>query len=84
MVFVLSSGRRFAAASAILIALSGCANPPAADAQDTVPRASDTAAPTFEIDAHIAEAAQHFRIPERWIRAVMQAESAGDPRAVSS
>ncbi len=33
---------------------------------------------------HIAEAAQRFRIPERWIRAVMQVESAGRVRAVSS
>lgn len=33
--------------------------------------------------AAIAEASARFAIPERWIRAVMQAESAGDPRAVS-
>ena len=33
---------------------------------------------------HIAEASQRFRIPERWIRAVMQVESAGRVRAVSS
>jgi hypothetical protein len=31
----------------------------------------------------ITEAAQRFDIPEGWIRAVMQAESAGDARAVS-
>ncbi|WP_227270988.1 lytic transglycosylase domain-containing protein [Roseobacter weihaiensis] len=84
MAFLLPYGRRLIAASAILIALSGCANPPAADAQDTVPRFTDTTAPTSEIDAYIAEAAQRFRIPERWIRAVMQAESAGNARAVSS
>lgn len=35
------------------------------------------------IAAHIAEAAQRFGIPERWIVAVMGAESAGDTRAVS-
>lgn len=34
--------------------------------------------------AHIAEASHRFRIPERWIRAVMQVESAGRVRAVSS
>lgn len=34
--------------------------------------------------AHVAEAAQRFRIPERWIRAVMHVESAGRVRAVSS
>ena len=35
------------------------------------------------LDAIIAEASQRFGVPERWIRAVMQAESAGDPSAVS-
>ncbi|GBQ42639.1 lytic transglycosylase domain-containing protein [Komagataeibacter europaeus] len=34
--------------------------------------------------AQIAEAAQRFDIPATWIRAVMGAESAGDPGAVSS
>ncbi|HEY0123223.1 MAG TPA: DUF736 family protein [Rhizobium sp.] len=33
---------------------------------------------------HIAEAASRFAIPERWIRAVMAVESAGDVRALSS
>lgn len=31
----------------------------------------------------VSEAAQRFGIPASWIRAVMRAESAGDPRAVS-
>ncbi|MFN4925764.1 lytic transglycosylase domain-containing protein [Bradyrhizobium sp.] len=34
--------------------------------------------------AHIADAATRFRLPAVWIRAVMRAESAGDPRAISS
>lgn len=34
--------------------------------------------------AHIAEASKRFGIPERWIRAVLRAESAGDVRAISS
>ena len=34
--------------------------------------------------AHIAEASRRFGIPERWIRAVMRAESAVDVRAISS
>ncbi|WP_437437288.1 lytic transglycosylase domain-containing protein [Shinella daejeonensis] len=34
--------------------------------------------------AHITEAAQRYGIPERWIRAVLRAESAGDVRAISS
>jgi hypothetical protein len=33
---------------------------------------------------HIAEASQRFGIPERWIRAVLHAESAGEVRAISS
>lgn len=33
--------------------------------------------------AHIDEAAQRFELPASWIRAVLQAESGGDPRAVS-
>ncbi len=32
---------------------------------------------------HIAEASQRFGVPAAWIRAVMRAESAGDPRAIS-
>nr|WP_300057474.1 lytic transglycosylase domain-containing protein [uncultured Roseobacter sp.] len=84
MVFLLLSGHRLAAASAILLALFGCANPPAADAQDAVSRSAETVAPTSDTDAYITEASQRFRIPEHWIRAVMQAESAGNARAVSS
>ncbi|MGW9466297.1 lytic transglycosylase domain-containing protein [Brucella cytisi] len=33
--------------------------------------------------SHIAEAAKRFAIPERWIRAVIQAESDHDPHAIS-
>jgi len=47
-------------------------------------------APTIQIDpmrdphtTAIAEASARFAIPAHWIRAVMQVESAGDPRAVS-
>lgn len=32
---------------------------------------------------HIAEASQRFRVPERWIRAIIYLESARDPRAIS-
>ena len=35
------------------------------------------------IDAAVAEAARRFDLPEAWIRAVMRAESALDPHAVS-
>lgn len=50
------------------------------NAQNAPPvmKASDTA-----YAAHIDEAAQRFELPASWIRAVLQAESGGDPRAVS-
>lgn len=50
-------------------------------AQEMTP-ATQTATDPYA--AHIAEAAVRFAIPEHWIRAVMRAESAGNPRAVSS
>ena len=77
-------GRSLIAASATVLALSGCANAPAADAQDAVARSAESTAVATDIDAYIAEASQRFRIPERWIRAVMRAESANNPRAVSN
>lgn len=42
------------------------------------------ASPADPFASFIAEAAQRFGIPERWIRAVMRVESAGDVRAISS
>ena len=48
--------------------------------------AQDRSVRAFEpqpIDMHIAEAARRFGIPQPWIRAVMEVESAGNPRAVS-
>lgn len=83
MVILPLLGRRLIAASATVLTLSGCANAPAADAQDTLPLRSETAEQGTEIDTFIAEASQRYRIPERWITAVMQAESAGNHRAVS-
>jgi soluble lytic murein transglycosylase-like protein len=41
------------------------------------------AEPLDQFQAHIKEAAHRFSIPESWIRAVIMAESNGDPRAVS-
>ena len=43
----------------------------------------DRAAPAVFYAAYTAEAAQRFRIPGAWIDAVLRAESAGNPRAVS-
>ncbi|QPC86412.1 transglycosylase SLT domain-containing protein [Mesorhizobium sp. NBSH29] len=59
---------------------SGVALPTITAAQGTP--AERSAQPSYA--AHVAEASQRFRIPERWILAVMQVESAGRTRAVSS
>ena len=48
--------------------------------------AQDHTVPAFEpdtFDVYIAEAARRFGIPQHWILAVMEVESAGNPRAVS-
>ncbi|WP_257893189.1 lytic transglycosylase domain-containing protein [Gymnodinialimonas phycosphaerae] len=49
-------------------------------AQDRMPEAAEQQS----FDAHIAEAAQRFGVPAAWISAVIEVESAGNPRAVSS
>ena len=66
--------------SALMI---GC--PIAAAAETVSPRVTDVTAAFHpqSLDAIIADASERFAVPVRWIRAVMQAESAGDPSAVS-
>ena len=61
-------------------------SPSAAVSQQTADVSADAQATIYgtSIGAYIAEAAQRFAIPEHWIRAVMRAESANDPLAVSS
>lgn len=51
--------------------LYGCATQPAA------PPPAAVMAPSYDIDAHIAEASARFDIPEIWIREVMMVESSG-------
>ncbi len=46
-------------------------------------RSSSVASSPDPWAVHIAEAAKRFAIPERWIRAVMVAESVNDPAALS-
>ena len=53
--------------------------PSAVIAQHSTAPASEQQA----IDTYIAEAARRFGIPQPWIRAVIEVESAGNPRAVS-
>jgi len=79
-----SGGTGSACRRAILAAVGAvafCAGPTGATAQST-PVARPAAVDPYA--AHITEAAQRFGIPERWIRAVLRAESAGDVRAISA
>jgi hypothetical protein len=64
----------------ILAGAFACTSPVESLAQ---PDPLQRAAPSDPYGAHITEATRRFGIPERWIRAVMGAESAGDPRAIS-
>lgn len=78
-------GRHNAARRMALFLLSGLIL--AASATGAVLAQSAPATRIAPVDphaAHITEAAQRFGIPERWIRAVLRAESAGDVRAISS
>lgn len=78
-------GRHHAARRMALLLLSGlilAAGASVAAHAQSAPVARPSAADPYA--AHITEAAQRFGIPERWIRAVLRAESAGDVRAISS
>lgn len=80
---MLNSFERSAWRDAVLVGLGAfavCAGPNIAMAQ-SAPIARPAAVVPYTV--HIAEAAQRFGIPERWIRAVLRAESAGDVRAIS-
>lgn len=67
----------FFLASGLLI---GGASPGSATAQTMSPTVAYS---VTSYAAFIDEAAQRFELPASWIRAVLQAESGGDPRAVS-
>ena len=79
------SGRCGARRRILLFLLSGLflatATTPPVLAQATAPVRAVAAHPH---GAHIEEASQRFGIPATWIAAVMQVESAGDLRAISS
>lgn len=80
---MLNSLEKSAWRDAILVAfgaLAVCAGPPMAMAQ-SASIVRQAAVDPYAV--HIAEAAQRFGIPERWIRVVLRAESAGDARAIS-
>ncbi|WP_306119141.1 MULTISPECIES: lytic transglycosylase domain-containing protein [unclassified Roseitalea] len=81
------SGRRLIVAPATRLAVAAlllAAAPTAlAEPSDRTPADQRATVRATALDGFIAEASTRFGISERWIRAVMQAESAGDPRAVS-
>lgn len=68
---------------AVLLLLSGlivCIAIPAIARAQALPSPAGTASPYA---AFVTQAAQRFALPAAWIRAVMKAESNGDPRAIS-
>ena len=81
------SGDRALFRSAVAVAicalgpLSVCTGSGIANAQSA---SIDRATAADPHAAHITEASRRFGIPERWIRAVLRTESAGDARAISS
>ncbi|PSJ56246.1 lytic transglycosylase domain-containing protein [Mesorhizobium soli] len=80
-----ASGLRCAARCTVLLLLSGLSiasvMPAITMAQDTPSVRPPLRDPYAD---HIVEASRRFGVPIAWIRAVMRAESAGEPRAVSS
>ena len=80
----IASGPRCAARRMALLLLSGLSlasiMPAITMAQDL---GADRPSPRDPYGDHIAEASRRFGVPIAWIRAVMRAESAGDPRALS-
>ena len=83
----LRSGRTSVVAAITAISLSTLMiGVPIAAADDTAAQHVTDVTAAFHpesLDRIIADASERFAVPERWIRAVMQAESAGDPSAVS-
>jgi soluble lytic murein transglycosylase-like protein len=78
-------GRRRAARRIALLLLSGFPLSVAPEAPTFAQPAPSIATPASNPYAtQITEASQRFGIPERWIRAVLRAESAGDVHAISS
>lgn len=79
-----ASGPHFAARRMALLLLSGltfASVMPAITLAQGTPIARPS--PRDPYADHIAEASRRFGVPVTWIRAVMRAESAGDPRAIS-
>jgi hypothetical protein len=61
--------------SVVFVGSAGCATGPA--------RAAAASVPASQLPGAIADASRRFGIPQRWIHAIISAESAGRPRAVS-
>jgi hypothetical protein len=63
------------------VVLLVCSN--AGHAEPIAARPSGSVAPADKVAAFVEEASHRFAIPSTWIRAVIQAESGGDARALS-
>lgn len=74
--------RRFASRSLLTLALAVLVSS-ATFAQANPPPAGAPSTHAGDVGKAIADASARFGVPELWIRAVIRAESDGDPRAVS-
>jgi Transglycosylase SLT domain len=79
---LLRIGWRLCACSAVAIFLVGSIN--VANSEPIAGKVSEGVATAADIAVFVEEAARRFAIPPPWIRAVMQAESGGNARAVSA
>ena len=78
-------GLRSSVRSAALLLLSGVSMAsvmPASTMAQDAPIARPSQRDPYA--GHVAEASRRFGVPSAWIKAVVRAESAGDPRAISS
>ena len=84
----LHSSRVRAAAFLLLPGMASADEPTISATPPPTPIAAPTGArddtEALQLATHVAEAASRFGIPRHWIWAVIDAESAGDPRAVSA
>ena len=82
----MASSRKIGIAACFLASLSASELPSSATAEDAtaaLASLSSNPLPIVSYAAFVTEASRRFAIPEPWIRAVIQVESAGNAQAVS-
>ena len=78
-----SISARWTIIGSISVLATNIFGPSAAQNLSAAPLTAAASQPSDPYAPYAAEASRRFGIPDRWVRAVMQVESGGDPRAVS-